>query len=112
MKRTPGTIWISHGAHPKQPRLMVVTESGTSHPLHRVRWVAEHGPLGQGCVLVFRDGDWCNCAPANIERISRAEHAMRSGYAAMLPRRSELMKMGWKTRRYREAMVASKRATT
>lgn len=108
MKRTPGTIWISHAQHLTEPRLMVVTERGTSLPLHRVRWEAAHGPVGQGGVLVFRDGDWCNCSVGNIERITRAQHALRSGYKAMLPHRSALMKKGWRTRRHREAVAASR----
>jgi len=47
-------------------------------PLHRLLWEEANGPVPPGHVLRFRDGDPMNCAPDNIEPVTRAENARRN----------------------------------
>lgn len=45
--------------------------------LHHVIWIARHGPIPAGRVLVFRDGNRDHCELANLELVSRAEQVRR-----------------------------------
>ena len=45
---------------------------------HRYVWEQAHGPIPEGCNIVFRDGNTRNCDLSNLELISREEHARRA----------------------------------
>lgn len=53
--------------------------------VHRLVWQEHHGPIPDGHVVTFIDGDRLNCAIGNLELVSRADHGARSklGYYAM-----------------------------
>ena len=44
---------------------------------HRWLWEQAHGPIPEGCCVVFRDGDTHNCTLENLELVTRGEHARR-----------------------------------
>lgn len=46
--------------------------------LHRHNWEKVFGPIPDGYLVVFRNGDTMNCDPGNLEIITRAENAMRN----------------------------------
>ncbi|KKF38047.1 HNH endonuclease [Erwinia tracheiphila] len=43
---------------------------------HRVIWVQHYGKIRQGEIITFRDGNILNCNIENLEKITRAEHAV------------------------------------
>jgi len=45
---------------------------------HRRNWVAIHGPIPMGLLLVFKDGDHNNCNVENLELITRGELMRRN----------------------------------
>ena len=47
-------------------------------PLHRYVWEQINGPLPQGRILIFSNGDSMDCRLDNIVCITRAEHARRN----------------------------------
>ena len=56
-------------------------------PLYqRVVWASHHGPIPPGRVIVFKDGNRQNCAPENLESISRGELAKRNRMWNRFPR--------------------------
>jgi hypothetical protein len=44
---------------------------------HRWLWEQANGPIPEGCIIIFRDGDTHNCSLENLELVSREEHARR-----------------------------------
>lgn len=40
---------------------------------HRLAWERENGPIPDGCVVVFADGDRSNCDPANLALMTRQQ---------------------------------------
>lgn len=48
---------------------------------HRVIWEEAHGPIPDGCVVVFRDGNQANLALGNLELITTAEKMRRHSIA-------------------------------
>lgn len=46
--------------------------------VHRLVWEEHHGPIPDGHVVTFLDGDRLNCDITNLELVSRADHAARS----------------------------------
>lgn len=52
---------------------------------HRLIWEQLHGPIPQGCIVRFKDGNKRNFDPDNLEMITRVEHALRNGPAQMHP---------------------------
>lgn len=45
---------------------------------HRRNWEAVHGPIPQGSLLVFKNGDHTNCQVENLELITRGELMRRN----------------------------------
>lgn len=43
---------------------------------HRIVWENHYGAIGCGEIITFRDGDVLNCDIGNLEKITRAEHAI------------------------------------
>ena len=43
--------------------------------VHVLNWEAEYGPVPDGCVIIFRDGDKTNCDTSNLLLVTRAELA-------------------------------------
>lgn len=41
---------------------------------HRVVWERAHGPIPEGYIVVFKDGDQMNCELSNLKMITQAEH--------------------------------------
>lgn len=42
--------------------------------LHRLNWIAAHGPIPKGLVLRFKDGNPRNAVVENLELVTRADH--------------------------------------
>ncbi|WP_375191828.1 HNH endonuclease signature motif containing protein [Marinobacter sp.] len=59
-----------------------VTDTGVTKadfvPVHVLVWEAEHGPVPEGHIVIFKDGDRRNFDPSNLECISRAENMRRN----------------------------------
>lgn len=47
-------------------------------PIHRINWIAAHGPIPKGYVVRLKDGDKSNCAIENLELISHQEQMRRN----------------------------------
>lgn len=45
---------------------------------HALIWIEQNGPIPDGHMVIFRDGDRSNFDPANLECISRAENMRRN----------------------------------
>lgn len=45
---------------------------------HVALWVAAHGPVPKGQIVVFKDGNTLNCVLENLELITRGEHLARN----------------------------------
>lgn len=54
-------------------------------PVHLLNWEAEHGPVPDGHILVFVDGDKENLALSNLMLIDRAENMARNSVARYGP---------------------------
>lgn len=46
--------------------------------IHRLNWIAVHGPIPKTHFLRFRDGDRLNSLVENLELVTRAEHLRRN----------------------------------
>lgn len=46
-------------------------------PLHRIVWQNANGPIPEGHLVIFKNGDTTNCNLSNLECISHAEHGSR-----------------------------------
>jgi len=46
--------------------------------IHTLLWEEHNGPVPEGCIVVFRDGDRNNITIENLELISRAENMRRN----------------------------------
>ncbi len=46
--------------------------------LHVHIWESVHGPVPEGCIVVFKDKDTMNCDIDNLELITRAENMLRN----------------------------------
>lgn len=49
--------------------------------LHRKNWEDVYGPIPEGYIVVFRDGDRLNCESENLELITRKENMKRNSIA-------------------------------
>lgn len=70
-----------------------VNADGASHaerwrPVHELVWVAENGPIPEGCIIVFKPGfrttDPARITPERVECVTRAE-LMRRNSRSRLP---------------------------
>ena len=43
--------------------------------VHVINWEAEHGPVPEGCAVLFKNGDKSNCEASNLLLVRRAELA-------------------------------------
>jgi hypothetical protein len=57
---------------------------GKWEPLHRIKWVKEHGAIPRGTCIVFKDGDSMNCDLDNLELITRKELRLRNSGSTIL----------------------------
>ena len=46
--------------------------------VHKRNWIAAHGPIPPGHMIVFKDGNKSNCDIENLEAITRKEMMMRN----------------------------------
>lgn len=46
--------------------------------IHRLNWIAVHGPIPKGLFLRFKDGNRLNPLVKNLELVTRAEHLRRN----------------------------------
>lgn len=46
--------------------------------LHRVVWERKHGPIPEGMIITFKDGNSLNCELDNLEQISMEENMLRN----------------------------------
>ena len=49
-------------------------------PLHKIVWEAENGPIPEGHVIMFADGDTQNCDISNLILVTKAERVMMSKF--------------------------------
>jgi hypothetical protein len=69
-------------------------------PVHVLIWEAEHGPVPEGHIVVFRDRDQRNLSPDNLEAITRAENMRRNSIDRYPPEyRQAAITLGWFKRR-------------
>lgn len=52
--------------------------------LHRSIWEKANGPIPEGCLIVFIDGNSLNCSLDNLECITREEHAIRNRFSDLM----------------------------
>lgn len=64
--------------------------NGKWHMLHVVRWTETHGPVPDGHIVVFKDGDTLNVAVKNLECISLAENMRRNTIHNLPPELKEV----------------------
>ncbi len=61
-----------------------VTDAGPAkdhfQSVHSILWEEHHGPIPEGHVVRFRDGDRTNFDISNLELVSRAENMARNSY--------------------------------
>ena len=67
-------------------------------PLHKIIWEAENGPIPEGHVLTFADGNRQNCDISNLILVTKAERVMMSKYK-LRSSDPELTKLGALTAR-------------
>lgn len=53
--------------------------------LHHLLWVEHHGPVPDGCAIVFRNGDKADIRIDNLECISRRELMLRNSFHTNYP---------------------------
>ena len=89
-------------------RLRKVAEPNKWAMVHVLNWEAVHGPIPQGHLLLFKDGDRGNCDVSNLLLASRGElGAMnRNGLYAPIP---ETLEARLALTRYRRAVDARKK---
>lgn len=61
-----------------KPYKHVRVAPGVRRPLHQVNWIAKHGPIPVGHMVVFKDGDTMNCEVSNLKLISRKKNMLRN----------------------------------
>lgn len=70
-----------------------VTDTGVTRTdyvaVHRLVWMAAHGPIPAGHVVVFRSADKTNTALDNLDMISRADLARRNSIHKLPPELKE-----------------------
>lgn len=44
--------------------------------VHRLNWEVANGPIPNGNIIIFKDGDRLNCEPENLMMITRAENCV------------------------------------
>lgn len=54
-------------------------------PVHVLTWEAEHGPVPDEHIVIFKDGDRRNFDISNLECITRAENMRRNSYHTNYP---------------------------
>jgi len=55
-----------------------VAEPGTWKQKHRIEWEKKYGPVPQGCILTFADGDTMNWSVDNLVLTTRRQHAVKN----------------------------------
>ena len=55
--------------------------------LHRATWEEHNGPIPEGMMVVFKDGNQLNCDIENLMLVTKAQHAVmtRKGYRSRDP---------------------------
>ena len=77
--------------------MWVITEHGRKQK-HRVVWEQAHGPIPEGYLVKFKDGNRMNCSIDNLYLVSRADHA-RETMAALSPeKKAEILRKAKATR--------------
>lgn len=56
--------------------MVKVAEPGVWKPKARVVWEQNYGPIPAGAIVRLRDGNQENCAPANLQLVTRGEHVV------------------------------------
>lgn len=75
-----GAVRLRHG-HPERnepPYLYIRVAEGKWELLHRYNWVKAFGPIPEGFIVVFKNGDSLNCNIENLELISKKQNARRN----------------------------------
>ena len=67
--------------------------------VHRLNWIAAHGPIPEGHVVVFRNGNRMDVGVDNLELISRADLAARNSIHRYPPEIKALLRLNGKLRR-------------
>lgn len=72
--------------------------------LHRHNYEAEHGPIPKGMNLVFKDNNYQNCEPDNLELITKGENMKRNTIHARYPEelKKAILMLGATKRKIRE----------
>ncbi|SFD66860.1 HNH endonuclease [Thiohalospira halophila DSM 15071] len=76
--------------------------------IHRIVWEEHNGPIPEGHIVIFRDGDRDNLDPANLECISKTDNVRRNGIWTRYPHAlaHAIILRGQLKRRIREAEEA------
>lgn len=70
-----GTIVINDHGYKLRKRQMEGTLWERWEFLHRAVWIEHNGPIPDGMMVIFRDGDRLNCDITNLTLISKQENA-------------------------------------
>jgi len=74
-----------------------VTDAGPAkdhfQSVHSIIWEELHGPVPEGHLVRFKDGDKRNFAPDNLELVSRAENMQRNSYHRYGPEIAQLYQL-------------------
>lgn len=76
--------------------------------VHVLNWEAEHGPVPQGCALIFKDGDRNNCDVSNLLLVTRGELAVMNK-RGLCTKNAEATEAGFTLSRYIKAITAQKK---
>lgn len=72
-----GSVTIRHRKREKHPRAWVkISEPNVWRERAKVVWEAVHGPIPRGMVIHHRDRDPLNDELANLQMMTRREHAL------------------------------------
>lgn len=71
-----GTITVRKRKNRNDPPYQYIKLATGMKPLHHHIWEQEHGPIPDGYIVRFIDGNTLNCVVENLKLITRAEHAI------------------------------------
>ncbi len=88
--------------------MFIRIEEGEWQEYHQYQYEKHIGPIPDGHIVTFKDGNSLNCTPENLEAITRAEHASRNRNpeAAIEAFRKYREENGTPSQRMTDAMVA------
>lgn len=70
-----GAVTVRYDKSGDRPYLYIRVAKAQWMLYHHYVWERDNGPLADGEIIRFRDGNSLNCTPGNLQKITRAENA-------------------------------------